>query len=300
MERFKGIIYTMISAITFGVMPILARFAYDAGVNAFTLVFFRSFFAIFMLLIYLIIKKVDLKINKNQIKTLIILGILGFTLTTLTLFMSYNYISVGLATTLHFTYPVVVTVISIILFKEKVYSSKIFALIISVVGIYLLIENDSCNLSMKGVFLALISGVFYSYYLLGVAHSKIKTLNCFVLTFYLSIVSSIFLFITGTFSGQLSFNFSANAWWLSIIISFLTSIVAVIALQIGIKTIGASTASILSTFEPIVGILLGVLILNEGITIKSIIGCTFVIFSVIILTLGEKRIQKQSNKKVSA
>lgn len=300
MERFKGIIYTMLSAITFGVMPILARFAYDGGINAFTLVFLRSFFAVFMLLIYLIIKKVDFKINKEQIKTLIILGILGFTLTTLTLFTSYNYISVGLATTLHFTYPVVVTVLSIILFKEKIYSSKIIALIISVVGIYLLIENDGGNLSMKGVLLALVSGFFYSYYLLGVAHSKIKNLNCFLLTFYLSIVASIFLFIVGILSSQLSFNISTNAWGMSIMISFLTSIIAVIALQIGIKIIGPSTASILSTFEPIVGILLGVVILNESITIRSVLGCTFVILSVIILTLGEKRIQKQSNKKVSA
>lgn len=128
MEKVRGIIYTILSAVIFGIMPILARLAYEGGVNAFTLVFLRSFFSLLMLLTYLIIKKVNFKVNKEQIKTLIILGILGYTMTTLTLFMSYNYVSVGLATTLHFIYPVVVTLISILLFKENIYFSKIIVL----------------------------------------------------------------------------------------------------------------------------------------------------------------------------
>ncbi len=295
MEKVRGIIYTILSAVIFGIMPILARLAYEGGVNAFTLVFLRSFFSLLMLLTYLIIKKVNFKVNKEQIKTLIILGILGYTMTTLTLFMSYNYVSVGLATTLHFIYPVVVTLISILLFKENIYFSKIIALILSGIGIYLLIGNDGGNGSVKGIILSLASGIFYSYYLLGVAYSKIKTLNSFVLTFYLSLIASVFLFIVGVFTEELSFNMSSKAWGISGIIAFFTSIMAVILLQTGIKMIGASTASILSTFEPIVGIILGVLILNETITIRIIVGVILVMFSVIILTFGGKRIENEQN-----
>jgi len=295
MEKIKGIIYTILSAVIFGIMPILARLAYDGGVNSFTLVFLRFIFAVFILFIFLLIKKVDFKIKRDEIKTLIILGILGYTMTPLTLFMSYDYISVGLATTLHFIYPVVITLISIILYKEKIYFNKIIALILACIGIYLLIEMGSGDLSIKGIFLSLGSGVFYSYYVLGIAHSKIKDINCFVITFYLSVVASIFLFIVGIFTDQLCFDFSANAWGMSVVIAVFTSIIAVILMQAGIKIVGASTASILSTFEPIVGILLGVLILNERITIRIIMGCVLVVFSVIILALGEKKNTKIPN-----
>ncbi|WBW98351.1 DMT family transporter [Oceanirhabdus sp. W0125-5] len=298
MEKVKGSIYAILSAIFFGIMPILARLAYDGGINAFTLVFLRSFFSVLMLLIYLIINKVKFKVTREQIKTLVILSIFGYTFTMITLFMSYNYISVGLATTLHFIYPVVVTLISIVLFKEKIYFSKIIALLLSGIGIYLLIGKDSGDVSIIGTILALVSGIFYSFYLLSVAYSKIKTLNCYVLTFYLSFIASIFLFIVGIFTKQLSFQISAKAWGLSVIIAFLTSIVAVILLQKGIKLIGASTASILSTFEPIVGILLGVLILNETITMRIILGGILVVFSVIILTFKEKNNKKTFKGKV--
>lgn len=88
---------------------------------------------------------------------------------------------------------------------------------------------------------------------------------------------------------------SSKAWGISGIIAFFTSIMAVILLQTGIKMIGASTASILSTFEPIVGIILGVLILNETITIRIIVGVILVMFSVIILTFGGKRIENEQN-----
>jgi len=199
MEKVKGIIYTILSAVIFGIMPILARLAYDGGVNSFTLVFLRSFFSVFMLLAYLINKKVNLKVNREQIKTLIILGILGYTMTTLTLFSSYKYISVGLATTLHFIYPVVVTLISIVLFKEKIYFSKIIALILASIGIYFLIGKNGVGTSIKGIILALASGIFYSYYLLSVAYSKIKSLNSYVLTFYLSFIALIFQLMLGEY-----------------------------------------------------------------------------------------------------
>jgi drug/metabolite transporter (DMT)-like permease len=294
MKKLKGILYTITSAVAFGIMPILAKIAYSGGTNAFTLVFLRAFFAVFILLGYFLFNKIDFKINNEQVKSIALLG-LGYTFTTLTLFISYNYVSVGLATTLHFIYPILVTVVSIILFKEKICIIKIFALLFSAVGIFLLIGKGDTNLSFKGIFLALLSGVFYSYYILGIAHSKIKELNSFVLTFYLSTAAVIYLLSTGIVTNNLSFNMQSYSWIISIIIALLTSIIAVTLFQMGIKIIGPSNASILSTFEPIVSIILGVLILHENITIKILLGSIFIIMSVIIITISEKK-NKSCNK----
>lgn len=296
MGKFKGILYTMISAVAFGIMPILAKITFNKGANAFTIVFFRSFWAIFMLWVFLLYKKISFRINKEQIKTISILGIIGYTCTTLTLFLSYNYISVGLATTLHFIYPILVTIASIILFKEKIYSNKILAVFFSAAGIFLLIGKSNAHINIKGIFLALLSGAFYSYYILGIAHSKIKNMNNFLLTFYLSIAAVIFLFFTGIFTHSFSFKMQTSAWIISIIIAFLTSILAVIFFQLGIKMIGASNASILSTLEPITSIILGVILLHENISFKTILGSILIIMSVILITLSERKRTSSINK----
>lgn len=283
----KGILYTIFSAVIFGVMPICAIYAYRGGATAFTIVFLRSFWAVFMLLFYILMKRISLKISKSELKSLLLLGTLGFASTTLTLFMSYNYISVGLATTLHFIYPILVSIVSVILFKDRLNIFKTIALSLSVLGIFLL-KSGQLNLNVKGITLALISGVLYSYYILGISHSKIKNMNLFVLTFYLSIVTSFFTFLVGVPTGMITFSMNIYVWILSLAIAFLTSIVAVIFFQKGVKIIGPSTASILSTFEPVVGIILGILILKEAMSLNSLIGCMLIIFSVVLITVSEK------------
>lgn len=287
MLNIKGIFYTILSAVIFGIMPIMAVYAYKEGAEAFTIVFLRSFWAIFILLIYLSVRNISLKISKEELKSLILLGTLGYASTTLTLFLSYNYISVGLATTLHFVYPILVAVVSVILFKDKINIVKSIALILSVIGI-LILKNGQGDLNIYGITLALVSGVLYSYYILGLAHSKVKNINPFVLTFYLSIVTSIFIFLVGIPTGMLTFNMNLFAWIISLLIAFFTSIVAVIAFQIGVKIIGPSTASILSTFEPVVSIILGIILLNESLNSTSLVGCAFIIISVILVTGCEK------------
>ncbi len=293
MNKSKGVFFTILSAISFGIMPILAVFAYKGNCNAYTLTFLRSFFAIFILYLYLKFNRISLKISKENILPLILLGIFGYSLTTLLLYLSYNYISVGMATTIHFVYPLIVTFICILFFNEQITKSKILALMLSVLGIFLFFENNSTT-DLRGVFLSLFSGCTYSFYMIYISKSNVKDMNPFKLTFYLSILASTFVFIFGSLNNQIKFDLTISAWFFSFIVSIITAVVAVISLQIGIKNIGPSTASILSTFEPITSTILGFLILKESITIKTIIGCILIITSVILLT------KKNNTSKISS
>lgn len=299
MLNLKGYFYTILSAIIFGIMPILTIFAYKCGATAFTLVFLRSFLAIFMILFYLKLKKISIKISRKDFKSLIFLGSVGYASTTLTLFMSYNYISVGLATTLHFIYPMLVSTISILVFKDKLTLNKFAALLLSLIGIFFL-QSGQNNLDFRGITLALISGALYSYYIIGISKSNAMHLNLFVLTFYLCIIASIFLLLVGVPFKMIEFKMNIYGFGFSILIAFLTSIVAVIAFQKGIKIIGAPTASILSTFEPVVSIILGIILLNEVLTFKSLLGCILILSSVVIITIHHKfnlKIHKSANSR---
>lgn len=287
MSRTKGIFFTMLSAVSFGIMPIIAVYAYRGNCNAFTLCFLRSFFAIIILLPYLKYKKVSLKLSKDEIVSLLSLSLVGNTLTTLMLFLSYNYIPVGMATTLHFTYPVIVTFICIAMYKEKVNRKKIITLLLSFVGILMFFEN-SAEVSYLGIFLSVASGFTYSYYIVYLSRSILKGMNIFKLTYYISIITAISIYISGMLMGKISFGLTPTAWVHSFIIAILSGIIGLVCMQIGIRIVGPSTASILSTFEPITSMLLGVLILNEAITLKIIIGSIMIIASVILITLEKK------------
>lgn len=288
MKKIYGIIFTVVSSAAFGVMPIFAIIAYSGGANVLTVLFLRFFLAAIIILPYIIITKKDFRLNKQEIMHIIVLAIVGYTATTYTLFLSYNYITVGLATTLHFIYPVIVTVFAVILYKEKLYFSKILALGLSLLGIYMLVGSGGGSLNFKGICFAISSGFFYAYYIVGVSHSKVNKIDTFVMTFYLAAISALVLFIMGMISGGLDFNMEPYSLLACGGIALISTVLALTMFLKGIKIIGPSNAAILSTLEPIVSIGLGVLILKEQLSFSIIIGCILILCSVIILTLGQK------------
>jgi len=284
MKKSTGMIYSLGSSAAFGLMPLFAKWAYFYGISSITLVALRFLFAWIIILPMLIYKKEKILLNKKQIVHVFFIGGLVYTFTTLTLFLSYNYISTGIATTIHFVYPIIVTLISIIFFKERLLKEKLYALAASTVGIFLLIYNGDVKLNFLGVFYAILSGVLYSIYISGVEHSEMKNINSFVLTFYLSVIASSTLIIGGLFTKTISFNIDVRCYIAAFLIALISTVVAITFFQKGIKIIGSSNASILSTFEPIVSFILGVLIFKEALSLKIVIGCLLIFISVILLT----------------
>lgn len=288
MKKIHGVIYAMLSSAAFGVTPIFTKDACSRGMNSITVLFFRLLITASILLSYFLIKKVDFKISKKQLLNLLFLGSIGYASTTITLFSSYTYISVGVATTLHFVYPAVVTILMILIYKEKVYFSKIFSLLLSVAGVYCLIYTKNLYINTTGVVFAIISGVFYSIYIIGVDKGAVKDMDVLISTFYITLIASVCVFIFGKFTVGIKIVVTYPIIIDIVCIAVISTLFALVAFVKGIKIIGSSNASILSTFEPIVSVLLGVIILNEKITFSTVLGTTLIIFSVLFLTLTEK------------
>jgi len=127
----------------------------------------------------------------------------------LTLTLSYNHMSTGLATTIHFIYPVAVMLGSVFFYHEKIEKIKIFSLILSLAGMYFLIGFNSLeSTSIIGVLLALFSGFSYAYYIITIARGRIKEMNPFVLVFYVSLFTSYILFVISIFMGKLEMSYT--------------------------------------------------------------------------------------------
>ncbi|MBB6625059.1 DMT family transporter [Clostridium gasigenes] len=294
--KTKGIILTMLSSITFGFAFALAPMTYGVeGSNPVTLTFLRNFLSLPFLLIILLSLKINLKVTKKQFVNLIILALIGNSTTTLMLNMAFAYIDVGIVMPLHFTYPIFVTLGCIFFFNEKLNKRKVLALIVAMSGIgcFFISAITSASLSSStafGLLLAIGSGVFYSFYIIFMDKSGLKGESPFKITFYIAITSSISMLLYGLATNQLVFSsLTPKAWGISTIFAFLCTIVALSLLQVGINHIGASEASVISTFEPITSVLFGALLLGEKITLIKIIACILIFAGVLILSTSKKK-----------
>jgi drug/metabolite transporter (DMT)-like permease len=288
-KKTLGFIAVIISAIIFGSMPLLAKTIYSNGGNAICLIFYRFFIALPVL--YLFVKKNkedDIKINKKELKDLILVSVFGYSSTAILLFMSYNFISSGMATTLHFTYPIFVVLGGIIFYKDRPSILKILCVVFCTAGV-ILFSNNGGGSSLLGISLAFLSGITYCFYMLFLEKGELKSMSPFKLTFYLCAVSAIITLIYSLITGNFTTNITLLGWILTIILSLSVSVGAVTLFQYGIKHIGSQNTAIFSTFEPITSVIIGILVFEEIFDIKTLIGSILIIAAVIITAISERQ-----------
>ncbi|PJI08596.1 MULTISPECIES: DMT family transporter [Clostridium] len=283
MNNCKGIAYALLSSAAFGIMPILARIAYANGSNPTTVLIFRFLISTLILFLYLKCNNISVNLKKQQIILLVCIGITGYTVTTQALFISYNYLGAGLATTLHFIYPVVVCIISFIFLKSKISAKKILSLMLAAAGVYALIGFKNASGNVFGICLALFSGLAYGLTLIALNLKLIKSLDNRIITMYLCLGSTIGTLFCGIFKHSIILNFNLKITMCLLGISVISTILSIILLLKAIKLIGVSSSSILGTFEPITSVFLGILLLNEAISFKLLVGSAFILISTIIL-----------------
>ena len=184
MYRLKGLIYGVISSATFGLIPLFALPAIRNGIGVDSVMFYRFGISALVLGLWLVIRRYDLRISGRELFTLAGLGIF-YAMTALLLTTSYLYIPSGIATTIHFLYPVVVTTVMILFFKDKVSVPVIGATLMAILGVYLLSNNGTAGtVSLKGLLLVLTTVVTYALYIVGVNKSCVHRMDGLKLTFY--------------------------------------------------------------------------------------------------------------------
>ena len=280
--RTKGIFLTVLSAIIYGFTPVLCSITYSYGNNPITLTFFRGFIILPILICFMLKNKVSFKVSLIEFLKISFVAIFGSVITTLLLYSSYQYLDVGTSTTLHFMYPLFVTLICHFIYKDVLTKRHMIALGLALIGIFTFINFNDLN-KIKGIIFALTSGVTFSIYLVGIEKLKLSKMNDYKLSFYLALVMTISLFIFGSTTKQLVFNQPIQSYALIVCVAILAQLIAVICLKKGIAYLGSSLASMFSMFEPVSSVIFGFLFLNEPITALKVIGCCFILGGVSLL-----------------
>lgn len=291
--KLKGYAYGLISSISYGLIPLFILPIKQANFPIDTTLFYRFFFSALIVGVYLLIKKKSFKIKLKQIPILITLGLL-YGISADALFLGYDYLSAGIASTLLFVYPLIVAIIMAVFFKEKLTISAIVAIAFVLAGVILLSFKDGkFELNSIGLGIVFISALGYGLYIVTVNKSKAKEIKGFTLSFYSFLFTTIYYAIKMIIqkesfvlhSLELTFNFFTFA--------FVTTVISSIALIFAIKEIGSTATSILGASEPVVAVGVSVLLFGENFSWSLGLGIFMIILGVTLNVLGDAYQQKR-------
>lgn len=287
-----GYILVILSAMIFGCMPLMTQFIYKEGVNSFGLVFWRNLLSLPMLAIAARVSGGSLKILPKSIPSIGWIAVFGCCLTPMLLYTAYTDIDTGVATVFHFVYPAIVMLLGLIFLKNKIKAGNLISLAVCIAGICVFYAPGA-EIGALGSALALLSGVTYAIYIIGLAGFKYKEISGFVFHFYGTVCCTAVSFVICLCGGNLTLPSSVWGWILCALFGLIFNIGAVILFQRGTFIIGGERASILSTFEPITGVIIGMAFLGEPGSWRTAIGSALVLLASIMITIFDITAKKK-------
>lgn len=280
--RSKGLLATMISAVFFGFIPLFVKTICAGGGNSVSAAFYRFFLSVPVLYIYLKAQGISMRITRTEFAKIALITIFGYGGTAVLLFSSYNFIPSGMSTTIHFMYPVFTILGCMIFFKEKVSPLKLLCVVLCFGGILLFYNGESGG-SVLGMALSFLSGVTYAFYTIYLEKSGLQKMENLKLIFYMNTVAAAMILVMALLTAQFTLRLTPLAWGTAVFFATATSLIGVLGYQIGVKCIGPQNAAILSTFEPITSVIVGVLVYREAFSARTLLGCLCVLSAVVIV-----------------
>lgn len=288
----NGILDAIFSATIFGAMPLFTKLIYGLGANPLSAAFYRM--GLSLVFIFLIGKRKNnsFALNSNELKYLIIAS-LSFAFTSLTLFGAYNYMESGAVTSIHFAYPIIIFIMVSIKVKKMPSINEALAIVVCTVALTLL-SNPTSSVNTYGAVLAFASAITYSIYSYTLDNDALKNLNRDARLFYVNLFSTFILIIFSLVTKEeIKLDLNSKGWLMAFLYSAILTLGATSLYQKAIAYIGAKDTSILSTFEPITSVIIGIIVLGEKISIIQLISIVLILTSATYLISHEEKLETE-------
>lgn len=253
-------------------------------------IWWRSILAAVIIYIFCRYKKISLKINSKKDLLAFILNAIFLGVHWITYFYALQLSNVALGMLSLFTYPVITALLEPLFFNVKLNMIHIVLGIIVLIGIYILAPDfDFESDYLKGIFMGLLSAVFYALRLLiskkHARHYHGSTLMFYQIFFLVILLLPVLFIMDGS-------GIQSQYPWVLLLALFTTAVGHTLLLQ-SLKYFMVSTASILSSIQPIFGIILAFVFLNEVPTWNTFWGGLLILSTVIIESMRSKKINAE-------
>ena len=287
-----GFLLGLLAAVCYGFIPFFTLPIKNGAKADFmadpTILFYRFGFASLIVAAIMLIQRKSFKVSRGELVTLIYLSFISDG-SALFLIDGYNYMSSGVATTLHFMYPVVTAIIMMAFYNEARRFSTIFAVIMAVVGVGILSWDPTGNTSIQGVIIVLISAVCYALYIIRVNRSRAATMDGTKLVFYVMFIGAIIFgaeaLRQGNFKPITTTSQFTHLAALAVICTFITNT----SLVFSVKRIGSTMVAVLGALEPLTAVVIGCTVFGEPITWPVLAGIALIIPAVLVIIWTRRR-----------
>lgn len=253
--KTKGYVNGILAAVSYGTNPLFALPMYKLGMSVNSVLFYRYFFALILYGISIkLFKKISLMLSLKEFVCIFPLAIL-FALSSVTMFEALKYLDSGVACTILFVYPIIVALISVIFYKEKLTKTSIFAMILALSGIFALNGGISGHLNLLGIFFILSSALVYAIYMVLVKNlTPIKHIKPEKLTFYVMLFGlSVFIFNL-KFCTELQPITDWRVFACALALAIFPTIISIETINVAIRLIGSTTTAILGALDPLTAV----------------------------------------------
>jgi len=288
-----GFLLTLLGAILFSTKAIIVKLAFGAThTDALTLLTLRMVFALpfYVVVAFLVSgQKANVRMTRPQWGAVLVLGILGYYVSSLLDFMGLQYVSAGLERLILFLYPSFVVFINAVFFKQRITAIQKWALLLTYLGIAIAYVGELViDTSNRGVYigslLVFLCAITYSMYIAG-SGKLIPVVGANKFTAYAMLAATAGIFVHFALVGQGELVVASQALWgYGLGLAIFSTVLPSFLISQGLKRIGANNVAIISGIGPISTIAQAHFFLHEPIFGAQIGGTLLVVLGVLLLS----------------
>ena len=268
----------------------LGPFVRNIPVSSGELALYRACLAVVMLAAFLILtgRKLPFASIGKELPVLLFSGA-AMGINWILLFEAYKYTTVSIATLSYYFAPVIVTVVSPLLFRERLSAKQIVCFVMSTIGLVMItgIGNAGGSRDMVGILLGLGAASFYAaVILLNKVIKNVEGIHRTFLQFLAAIVVLLpYVLLTG---GVTLGNLNAAGWGNLLIVGLVHTGLTYCMYFTALKELPGQKAAILSYIDPLVAVLISVTVLGEAMTLTQGIGGALILGFTLLNELPSK------------
>ncbi len=290
----RGIIYAVLAMISYSSTPTFTQVGYRAGIQTNTLLFSRHMVSLICLLPAVLKKEIFSGITKKQIPGLLILS--GFAVIgNITFNYAYHYLPNMVAISVSLSYVVFVFVIEMIMGREKYSNKRLLIVLITALGLIIIaVPGAGGQFPIKAFIVGIIASLMYSTQVILINSEDLKPVHTNVILLTGVIPIMIYSSIRCLMLGEPLLPSGSTQWIAIICLGTIGVIIARGLFYRSMRIIGATTASMIDSLEPLSSAVLGFVLLGQGLSLYIVLGSVLMMISTIML-LKEKKPSGENN-----
>lgn len=290
----NGLFYASISSASFGFSPLLSIGLLAGGLTNADILSYRWGLAAIVLMIYAYIKKKSLRPNSfDECWKIVLLSLLR-ALTSVTLLIGYANIASGIASTINFMYPVIVLLCMMLFYGEQKSWINIATICLSVLGVYMMASGDGLEIdggnTALGLSCSIISAFSFAAYYILMKRLRADKIEAVKFTTWIMMLSAVFFIAGGLLThGKIAIVTNGRLWLYILGLALWATMISNFTGVKAVRRIGPTLTSILGALQPLTAVILGIIFLDEHLSISTLSGILLILLSVSIAVTHQNK-----------